>query len=201
MRLPSDAIRGIRWAAAGLVVALAVVVLFRMGDAAPAEGAAIDSAPGLVVGESAELSSPDLASADSERFMSPPQVPPPPPLRGDVPPPPPLRVQRVVAPPPPRKPARTLQEPRVFNANPELGPVVVAPLPDRGEVVEVAANSTARPGTPGYPIIIRPPEPEREDNPALRMLKTVGRALGIGRRHEEARPEEARQAPVPAPGL
>lgn len=201
MPLPSEATRGMRWAAAGLAVALAAVFLFRMDNAPSAEGAAVDveTSPALVVGESSELVSPAPAAPKPEEFVAPPEVPPPPPLRGEVRRAP--RPKAVAVPAPPRRPVATLQAPRIFNASPS--PPLMAPAPGReaAEPVEVAVNDLPELGMPGNPIIIRPPEPERSANPAVRVLKSVGRVFGIVKRDEEPPPEGSREAIATPPGL
>jgi len=77
MRLQTDAVRGIRWAAMGSVLVLGLFALSRIVSAPPAEGAGIDSSTELVAGEPAGLDR-------GENMTSPPMVPPPPPLPGEV---------------------------------------------------------------------------------------------------------------------
>ena len=185
MRLQTDAVRGIRWAAMGSVLVLGLFALSRIVSAPPAEGAGIDSSTELVAGEPAGLDR-------GENMTSPPMVPPPPPLPGEV-----RRPRRVVKAPvelppvPVETPLGRPFRPRVLNAEPVTLVAVAAPI-EMPEPMEIAVDVQPELGTPGHPIIIRPPAPPRTPHPALRMLKSVGWMFGVRRKRLDS------QEPQPA---
>jgi hypothetical protein len=206
MRFSSDAIRGVRWAGGALALALVAITISRMAGTPAGEtpdgtqDAQADVGPEISVGDAVAVV-PD-AEPPRKVVTSPPEVPPPPPLRRAAPvrqrvADPPRPVEPAVTAPPPNRLAEALQAPRVWNATPSQ-PVRNPEAQQDNESASEIAAVPAQPqlGEPGRPLIVRPEEPQPEENPALRMLRSVGRVFGIGRRRGE--PEPVNPEPAPA---
>lgn len=169
VRQQSDAIRGLRWAAMAIVIALAAVAVVRLTDQSPSARASAETRP--------EPGFELLAGPGAPRYAesnAPPEVPPPPPLAVSKP-----RVARPVynfvpPPAPAPMPAPVLGEPVILGLD-------EAPAPETLPLEKVVVTLTIPEPEPIHPpVIINHARLHHRDHPALRFVKSVGRVFGFG---------------------